>query len=402
MVANNIDILIKTLYQRTGIKAAKGDLDSLKYSVNKNGQVVDSFNKKFANTTDVMKDMGYQAKRFRMEWLSILFGGMAIQRVFSQIGIAAKREFKAATESTTYWSSALGQTELAITAINIALGEAINQALTPFSEWLMGSLENIINFIAENDKLIGKIIVFGEILGGLLAATGSFYLFMLGLERVPLMMKAIPASIGITFLITGIQEISEGNLFAGLSGIFAGMGLFLTIMKGAGGLGGGLLAAGVILGIIDVIKDGKVDFIKSLNLAFLGGIAGFYLGGPWGAGIGFVVTMALTNLIVSDYFKRAWRNFKETLIQKESDTTIDYSNGTPTLRAKRQFGGVIPATGLYKMHAGEMVYNPSFSSSVNVNATMSSSMDVARVANQVSSVIMRDIKRSINPISKYG
>src|SRR3990167_4788257 len=197
---------------------------------------------------------------------------------------------------------------------------------------------------------------------------------MLGLERVPLMMKAIPASIGITFLITGIQEISEGNLFAGLSGIFAGMGLFLTIMKGAGGLGGGLLAAGVILGIIDVIKDGKVDFIKSLNLAFLGGIAGFYLGGPWGACIGFVVTMALTNLIVSDYFKRAWRNFKETLIPKESDTTIDYSNGTPTLRAKRQFGGVIPATGLYKMHAGEMVYNPSFSSSVNVNATMSSSM----------------------------
>jgi len=364
----------------------------------------------FKNIDDVLGDLSKKTVKFRMELLSLMFGLQMINRGLMRIGTSAIAEFKRAHESTGFWNSSIGQLSIGFTMIKIAMGEMINQAMGPLIEKFMNILPLIIDFIAKNEELVTAFIILAGLtaIGATIAALSLLadgFAIAIGSTATNTGLAGLQGlaskGVSITIMLMGVKELVEGNTLTGLSGIFGGLGLLLK----PGDIATGLIATGLVLGLVDVIKSGEVDLFQRLQLAFFGARIGFAIGGPWGAGIGLVVTIALTELFVSSKVRDAINNWLNALDFKMSDEEFlsKEREGEQSLYPTQQFGGVIPATGLYKMHAGEMVSNPQFSSSVSVNANqMSSSVDVQHLANTVSSVIMRDVKRWVTPVSQYG
>ena len=405
-MVEKIDLLIESKARLNDIKKTLRTLNELKEA----GHNVDASMKDVEKRT---KELGFDfgrlkesVKTFRAELLSMMFGFMMLNRAITRIATASISEFKRATESTTYWNTALGQLSLSFSVIKIAIGEALNTALMPFADWLTKHINDILDWISKNDELIGNFIIFA----GLFTAGGVVYtalsLFNDGVKKasggITNLSKLAGTAIGFTLLIKGFDDLSEGNVWSGLSEIFSGFGLILVTQKGMGGLATGLLATGLILGLIDVAWSGEADFVKRLNLALLGAAIGFKLGGPWGAGLGLVVTLALTEVFINkDKIKKQLLRTLPRYIKRPLGLDEDSKSGNYGY-PQRQFGGIIPATGLYKMHAGEQIINPKFNSNVTVNASVSSNIDIVRMAHQVSDVIMRDAKRFNTTVTRYG
>lgn len=408
------DALEHSLVSRKSFSTISDSLTAIGTSAKGTGRNVKEFGdiasgaiKKLEKQVEIQS---YQNKRFKMEWMSVMFLGMGIQRTFQSIGTTAIAEFKKATENTRYWSTALGQIEIVTSMVNIAMGETLNQILAPFADWLVNNIDMIIEFAQSFTDWIIPLTA----LGALMATGGAL---ILGIQGVKLALAglALPTWLAagvvpLFFSIKGFDDISRGNVALGLGRIFEGWGLFLK-----GGLGAGLFIGGFILQIIDIAKDGKLELIDKLNLLFMAGVIGFRLGGPWGAGVAILLTLFITEVIFdTENLKRKMTQGFQDLVESISPyLPIKFTfptggegdipeGGLPPI-LDRQFGGVIPATGLYKMHAGEQVSNPSFSSSVNVHTgPVSSSIDVNAIARTVSSVIMRDVKRYVSPVSQYG
>jgi hypothetical protein len=407
--AHDVDVLIKTLYDRTGVKASLKDLDRLKYKVNSANQVIDAFGRGYVKNTEVMKQFGKtavrEARRFKAEWLSVMFFSMAINRALTRIGTTALAEFKRAHESTSYWNSAVGRLAINFTFLRIALGETINRVLRPFADWIDENMDKLLDLVSKE-----WLVKLGFDVFTTTALAGAIATAILGVKGIQKIVGAggggpfYEMVLGLTFLITGIKEAATGDLLSGLKNIFSGIGLMLVSKKGPAGVA--LIATGLALSIVDIIKKDELDLIDALNTAFLAGIVGFKLGGWWGAGVALVVTLAIGKLAAD------MPNIMESVQKLKNRISAEMSDifGAKGRVSRwyggitgRQFGGTIPATGLYKMHAGEQVYNPTFASTVNVTTgPVSSSVDVNRIAEVVSSVIMRDIKKRGTPVSQYG
>jgi len=70
------------------------------------------------------------------------------------------------------------------------------------------------------------------------------------------------------------------------------------------------------------------------------------------------------------------------------------------LSGTRQYGGYIPSTGLYEMHAGERVVTAggggvNFNPTVNINASISSDMDIRGIANKLNNMWASDLRSSM-------
>jgi len=389
-----IAVEIDTIADATKLLAYTKQLNQLK-SVGINVDLgMQQLNKSAKEYGTSVKKMSMAVKRFRMELLSIMFFSMGVQRVLQSIGTSAIAEFKRATEKTTFWSSAIGRLSIAFSLMKIAIGEAINQALRPFSDWLTDNLDMILELVSQD-----QIIKFGfslfttAVLG---AAIASTILGVDGINRAAgtTGLAGLGLVLGLAFAIQGVTELITGNVLKGLSKIFSGIGLTL-VSKGVGGaLGPVLLASGLVLGLSDLVKDGTWTLMDKLNALVQAGFLGFVIGGWWGVGLGLVAVLALEVIIKNPDF------FDDFM----PDTGKPYFGKVPGQPiGTHQFGGVIPADGLYSMHAGERITNQSFSPNISVTTgPISSQVDATSLARTVSSIVMRDIKRHTQPVGRYG
>lgn len=417
-MASEIEIVVKTVDQATGeLKKITKEFQSLTDTSQRFTKITKDVEKGTSTITDTIRTSRTAFRKFRMELLSVLFGMQMITRGLMRLGTSALAEFKRATESTTFWNTAIGQLTIGFTMIRIALGEAINQALRPFADWFIKVLPDIIDFIAKHGELIAQIGLLTTALAGAAGLIAGFALL----------------SDGISILIgkAGISGVGVAGLYALLAAI-VGLGIvaffkklkeeieehpedWKNITESLDELG-------------DMVEEAKDSFKELINeikllgdefsvlLGFESAIDLFWSGVNWWLDITLEGVKALT---------AGWKTMIEVMTLdikikgigveaiteifkqiKEAISKVEFGKGTfggKGATGSFQFGGVIPATGLYKMHAGEIVSNPSFSSSVSVSASqMSSNVDINHLANRVSSIIMRDVKKWVTPVSQYG
>ena len=366
--------------------------------------------RRFKDISKIMTELEKKTRRFKMEWLSVLFFSMAIQRTLQKIGTSAIAEFKRAHEATTFWNTSIGRLQIAFTMMRIAIGEALNRALRPFADWLTENLDMILELVSKDQIIKFGIKTFTA--ASLAMALSTAILGVSGLSQIAgkTGVEGLMMYIGIGFAIYKIFDVAEdlmegefGQALIDAIGAGAGLALATGNWKAAGalfmvGMGLNLLAEVFADEGINTKEKFKMLIAAALQLA---GSAVFIANPIAGAAL-FAIGFSL-QLVSVEAMEEARKDFDQWIRDTLGLTKLIERHRSGGDELEGQFGRFIPSTGLYKLHAGEIVTNPSFSSSVTVHTgPISSSVDVTGLANTVSNIVMRDIKRYTQPVGRYG
>jgi len=186
--------------------------------------------------------------RFRAELLSMLFFGMAIQRVFKGMLVQTTKFFQEVTEGQTQAGMALSRLNASFQFLKFTIGDAIASTLLPMIPTITDFIDKIADWTDRNPKLASSIVLIGLAIGTLLMGIG---VLGLGLQGITQFMKVsvIPA-----FSFFGsIVGISGGALLS-IVGI---VGLLIAISKNARNaiVVFGKSVWGVIKNLVLLIKD---------------------------------------------------------------------------------------------------------------------------------------------------
>jgi hypothetical protein len=140
-------------------------------TLDKNNQVMKQQTKTVTGLTE----------RFKMHYLSVLFFGMAIQRIFQGIMRSATQTYLKITEGTTEASQAIIGLQSGIQLLQFAIGEALGSTLIPLLPMLMGIIEGVLDFISQNKELVSWLLIAGLAFGSFLMWTG---IIKLGIQGV--------------------------------------------------------------------------------------------------------------------------------------------------------------------------------------------------------------------------
>lgn len=259
-----------------------------------------ALNERTNRLTKTMQVQRVVAKRFQMQWLSILFFGMALQRMFGGL-IRTSLEWTGVTE---IMSLALGI--LFLPLADILLG------------WALAFLEVVGKLTPTQKKWIGIVVLSVIALGGLLMVLGQVALGLAG-------MKWLAGAIGI------------GKLGTAATGATGKLALLRTALGKTI-----LIAAGITIAWVG-FKFIKTGIEEGSLLKEAGGIIGMGLGlgaiglavgGPWGAGIGFV--LGITAAVVIDFVMGG------TVGKKVADIASKLAQTMALTLPPFQEGGIVP------------------------------------------------------------
>lgn len=271
-------------------------------------KTIDAFNRMQDEATDLAKDVTRQTtvtkrldektgkysetvrtkltptvKRFKFEFLGIMFAGMAIERAFKGITQAGMDMY--------------GMGEL----INDAYGLTMLPIMDLLGDSMLGVIDTILNMSDEQKMAIGGALLMGQAFGGVLSAVGQLVLFSSSLQAMG----------------------GFGGFFAELNKIFTSLGAYAgktltTVLNMTGGdkvladitafgktpfvLGGKTFTMGQAIGtglavlvMVNIAKKlmegGKVDYADLFEIGFAG-----YLMGGWKGAItatGLVFTLGI-------------------------------------------------------------------------------------------------------------
>ncbi len=276
----------------TGLQLKKTN-DQLKF-FNARGQEI-PLNQGLQKT---QKRMDRVRNSFDMAYLSIMFFGMAIQRMFSRVIKAGIGTYKKMTENNTEASQALTHLSANVKMLKFTLGQAIAQSLMPYAGTLIDIIQRVAEFIKQNKGLTAGILTFGTILGASMMIIGQFGL---ALGAMGVKLSAIIAyfkTLGATSVATGtiFGNVMSGMLRAAkavaapimkvFSRMFSSMGLGMTKFSkytrnrlarlsgsfigfaAIGGVVGKILYEGVSWGIAKLNRVGGKDlgtFFKTIR-----------------------------------------------------------------------------------------------------------------------------------------
>jgi hypothetical protein len=193
--------------------------------------------------------------------MSIMFFGMAIQRVFTQIWKTSTKTFQDVMHSV----------EGTVTGFDLLqgsvkfLGFSVGQSLEPIAMQLIPIIDKMSDWVSENEKLAGEMVKWGIILGGIFAVGGSGVLAINGFIDLAGKINALRAA---SFAAEAAFQVLKVALGAGI-----------------------LLYVGYQLFGKDKDKPFTTwDWLKNLGLASIGG---YMVGGPWGALAAFAITLVV-------------------------------------------------------------------------------------------------------------
>lgn len=212
------------------------------------------------------KELDNQRVPFAGYAMSIMFFGMALKQMSLQVqrfGTKAFNDVMHSVEGTVTQSDYLN-------ASMMYLGFTIGQAFEPILAFLIPIIDAVANWVSEHEKLTAGILVAAVAIGTLLALAGALKLAWDGFQAAN--------------AIAGLFKVSDAATST-------------TTALDATKTSYGLLQKTLALGLLAIVayrifgEDNKTpsfkDWMTNLGLA---AAAGFMLGGPWGAGVAFVIT----------------------------------------------------------------------------------------------------------------
>lgn len=212
----------------------------------------------------IMKGMQGQLLGFS---LSMMFAGMAIQRFFTSVARAGVDSFMKITAGVTPAGQAITALGGAFEYVKFAVGEAIGMALLPLLPTIMDIVETFVDWIDENQELVGQLVILGIVIGTVLMVVGMLGSFINGIWSGLKILKAIMGWFGIG----GVGSFS--GLLAAIVPLLPIIAAILVII--------GLLAAAWYFnfnGMQDFVNDWMESFwigMKSLFKNLLGIFDGF-------------------------------------------------------------------------------------------------------------------------------
>lgn len=261
-----------------------------------------ALNARTGRLTKTLETQRVVAKRFQMQWLSIMFFGMALQRMFSGL-----------IRTSLEWT---GVTEI----MSLALGILFLPLAEKLLDWAILFLDAVSKLSPAQKKWIGWLVLTAVVAGLLLMGLGQLALGLAG-------MKWLVGAAGIKGFATAAAAATTkiSLLKLALKGIIIGAGITIAW------LGFKFMKKGIEEGSILKEIGGIIGFGLGI------GAIGLTIGGPWGAGIGFV--LGVTAAIIMDVvmggkvgtkIKNVLRGFKEHFTGPQ----------IPSLEFQR--GGIVP------------------------------------------------------------
>ncbi|RLD42768.1 MAG: hypothetical protein DRI86_11130 [Bacteroidetes bacterium] len=380
----------------TSARYLQKELKELNYVFTEEGYLYDTINHKIISLEKGLYKAAQRAKRFKFEWLTIMFAGMALDRVF---GSLIRKQFEL-----------YGVTELMGSAWIVVL-QPVMDLLLPI---LYKLIEAFMNMPEPLKYLVGTFVLFGAILGKLAAAIGSFMLpFSLLASKgitVGQVFKLIGSKVGaFGIILTGLALIIKGvtmvikRKFEGIGLIIAGVGAILLLFIGWWALIPIAVGAAVYLIIKhwQKVKSFFVNLWEHLKNIF--STLKNWIINAFRATADFICSLPSKIL---NAFKFLGRKIKAALMYILPDWMITLFKASYSfiggiarhIRGSFQYGGVVPATGAYLLHRGETVLpagTPVYSPNITVYANVSSSYDVRQLATQLNRYWAEDFERLI-------
>ncbi len=215
-----------------------------------------------------------EAKRFKGEYLGLMFAGMALQRTFTNLFRGLITNYKEFTkESVTPLSESLIKLQANWKFLKFQMVEAATPLLMKFADWFSAiSLAISKMDTGTLSTFVGSIIALAGV-GGLMSVFGQGAIFFTSIYSASVQKDGLDA---INKTLQGTGDLDTNKLNAGTS--------FFKSLKGAAGLG--LIALGIsetIQGLENIEQGEWVNSILNAVSAGLMSVAGVKLlkGGSW-------------------------------------------------------------------------------------------------------------------------
>jgi hypothetical protein len=391
----NINAIYRTIGAEQMVKANKaiaGSFTEIHQMGRKTVAVsgyIDDVGNRMATTMRIAED---HRQRFKMYYLSIMFGGMMLQRTFGKIEQSAVSTFMKITEGQTSAGQAVSALSAHWEYLKFSIGDAIATSLEPLLPYLIDLITFAADFTEQHPELVFMAIAGAITAGTFLAAIGQVGLFMQGLS----MWRASP----------DFKELSSGDIFD-------------KIAKVAG-------TVFIIKGVFEMAKElvtGKIDpgqFAAALSEATGGAL--LFSPHPAAKAIGVALILipklfpqqwedtinAISDFFYKLFFKlgqdfRAWIDQIRQYIYDAFPWLVMaakiLAGGTTTignLIPGFQEGGIVPRTGLIYAHQGETVIPKGEGMvSITYNVTgnnISSAVDLKQALREHNDEIMNTLK----------
>ena len=281
--ANKQGVAMERIYDKNGelmrismrlgltLKETKMAMDRLGYSISRTGQVMDSVGTSVRNFERDVGRTAAQMRPFRMELLSVMFAGMAMQRAVT--GLMRK-----STEWTGVWE-----------ILSTALGLLFLPIALDLLDWALAFLDWVETLDPETKKLFGIFAVGAGILGTLAMVFGQVGLALMGLGQLfPGIVSNIKATGGVlkglSLSFKSLPKIIMG-FGKSILGVFAGLSAPILI-----------IIAIITAAIIGIFLAWKENFwnIREVVGVFVEGIKNLFGGlidilmGIWDIFMGFI------------------------------------------------------------------------------------------------------------------
>ena len=281
----------------------------------------------FRDIDEWLKDSTKGLKKHRAAFagwaMSIMFAGMALQRVSNQVWSNGTKAFQDIAHSVEGTATQFDMLEGSMKF----LGFTIGQALEPVAAWLVPIVDHISDLVMENEELVAGFTITSAVLGGLFSVGGMGVLALngfadlatkIGLAKTNAdgivkmdwgrMAKVASVPVALFMTAKAVEDLKNGDILDGAgNAVFAGG--VLTAAYGNKKLGGALVAIGATLQLVDMLIDGggKIDR-KSLAewMIQVGGMAMFA-----NPAVGLaLLTFGITFALIDDEF---WFDFLSTM-----------------------------------------------------------------------------------------
>jgi len=302
------------LFKSKGVGNVIKDANKLNGSLShlkKQGNVLIHTNYKWQkglkNVSKTMRILDSNIKQFPGHLLSIMFAGMAIQRVMSRVWRSTTNAFVQIMQSAGNTGTALNKLNLYWEYFKFVVGSALNKALQPLLPWIIKIINGFAKFIAQHPAGVFWGIVGALTVSKFLTAIGQIGLFFYGLS-----VWKPSANL--------VKWFGKGGLISGL-GKLAGIGIGVYFAKET----------------LDDLRKGA--YIDAAFNALISGISFAYLLGKIGG------KTALLFGIGAYFLKESYDSFKKGKIV-DTIANLLIASSTFLLTKVPIAGGIVLALGL--------------------------------------------------------
>jgi hypothetical protein len=383
---------------------------------------VDQLSGRTLNYGEAVKEATIQTRRFKFEWLSVMFTGMALSRAFNSIVKSQEDLWGWSQMVADMWTITMIPAMELISPIVQNITEKIGElppdtqlviGLTVFGLDELGKILTWIGMAFLGIQGLGMAFetLFGVNLGASIVEAGGLFNWLGGVIGGIGITVGIVAAIVIALIISIVTAFNENfmgmkkivtdlwdyikQMFQGIYQIFKGVfDLIKALLKGDGDAVIKAVA-NIIIGVLNLLI-GAIGMAVNILQTIMVGTIRLLVGIVQGVINGLIAgASAIMKLLGGKGI--SWRIDLVGLVGK-IDLSLPKLPKIPSLAS----GGYIQKEGLTYLHAGETVVpkNQSsgtivFSPTINVNASISSDYDVRNLANKLNSYWAQEFQKTM-------